>query len=98
MLKPNPKLGGIVDGIFAVVDPNSEQIIQMMYQVKHLGWFLRKNRGWEFPSSEDNIAVEDAVLVSVERSRANELVDLFDSAIDHPLTVKDLENYTEDPE
>jgi hypothetical protein len=93
MLKPNPKLGGIEDAVYAVVDPDSDEIIYMMYRIKHLGVFLRKNQGWEYPNSGDDIALEDTIVMAIERSKANELVEMFDSAFDKPLVMEDLENY-----
>jgi hypothetical protein len=93
MLKPNPQLGGIEDAVYAIVDPDSDEVIYMMYRIKDLGVFLRKNKGWEYPNSGDDISLEDTIVVSIERSEANELVEMFDSASDKALVMKDLENY-----
>jgi hypothetical protein len=80
MLKPNPQLGGIQDAIYAIVDPDSDKVISMLYRIKDLGVFIRKNRGWEYPTSEDAISLEDTIVTTIDRPKANELVEKFDSA------------------
>jgi hypothetical protein len=93
MLKPNPQLGGIEDAVYAVLDPDSDKVIFMMYRIKALGVFLRKNRGWEYPSSGDNISLEDTIVLAIDRSKANELVEKFDSASEELLASGDLTDY-----
>jgi hypothetical protein len=65
----------------------------MMYRIKDLGVFLRKNKGWEYPNSEDNISLEDTIVTTINRSRANELVEKFDSASEDLLDSNDLDDY-----
>lgn len=97
MLKPNLQLGGIEDAIYAVVDPDSDKVISMLYRIKSLGVFIRKNRGWEYPTSEDTISLEDTIVMTIDRSKANGLVEKFDSAASELLASADLDGYaTED--
>lgn len=99
MLKPNPQIGGIEDAVYANVDPDSDKVIAMIYRIKHLGVFIRKNRGWEYPTSEDAFHLQDTMVMTIERSKSNELVKKFDSASDKLLDLKDLNNYvSEEPE
>jgi len=99
MLKPNPQLGGIEDAIYAMIDPDSNEVIAMMYRIKHLGVFVRKNRGWEYPNSEDGFSLEDTIVRTIERSKAKELVEKFDSATKKLLVAGDLDEYAiEDPQ
>lgn len=94
MLKPNPQLGGIEDAVYASVDPDSNKIISMLYRVKYFGSFVRKNRGWEYPTSKDASQLEDTMIVTIERSKANDLVSFFDDLPnDQSLDLKDFGDF-----
>lgn len=93
MLKPNPQLGGIEDAVYANIDPDSNKVIAMMYRIKDLGVFIRRNRGWEYPTSEDAFQLQDTMVETIERSKANELVERFDASAEDLLDLRDLNDY-----
>lgn len=95
MLKPHPHLGQVLDELLAIVDPDSDEVVAMLYRIQNVGTFVRRDGVWRFPDNEEKRALEDTLIFDIRRSSAKELVQKFDESIDsgNLMVASDLEPY-----
>jgi hypothetical protein len=79
-LKPNPIYEGMKDAVYASVDPETDKVVGMTYIVDRVGRFIREDAYWRFLNYRDISALEGTITVDIDRSKANELVEIFDQA------------------
>jgi hypothetical protein len=97
-LTPNPAIPGSRDAVYASVDPDSNKIIAMTYVVERIGRFIREDAYWRFLNYRDRDALEGTMTVDIERSKAYELVEMFDQAeeLDEILDAEVLDGFREE--
>lgn len=97
MLKPHPHLGEVLDELLAIVDPDSEEVVAMLYRIENVGTFVRRDGVWRFPTSEEKRALDETMVVDIQRSSAKDLVEMFDQSIESGVLMKfdDLEPFKE---
>lgn len=98
--KQNKNFPGLRDGVYAFSHPEEDRIIAMSYEVEGIGLFLRKGESWKFATEKElyNLMDGDHPVFDIERSKALEIVEMFDdaSAEGKSLSVSDLDGYLEE--